>query len=88
MSTIKRDANGVMDFLFDKLEEVDQRTDVEFEKKIKLFDMMLKNVWAAGRLNMQYKALMQRAPDIAQNKSMVLQLGEGGAAGLPPANPA
>lgn len=85
MSTIKRDANGVMDFLFDKLEEVDQRTDVEFEKKIKLFDMMLKNVWAAGRLNMQYKALMMRAPDIAQNKAMVLQLGEGIAEQSPPA---
>lgn len=79
MSNIKRDANGVMDFLFDKLEEVDQRTDVEFEKKIKLFDMMLKNVWAAGRLNMQYKSLMMRAPDIAKNQSMVLQLGEGSA---------
>lgn len=73
--SIQRDANGVMDFLFDKLEEVDTRDDVEFEKKIKMFDTMLKHVWNAGRLNLQYKNLMMRAPDIAKNEGLVLQLG-------------
>ena len=76
MSSINRDVNGVVDFLFDKLEEVDSRDDVEFEKKIKMFDTMLKNIWTGARLNMQFKALMMRAPDIAQNKNMVLQLGK------------
>jgi len=76
MNAIRRDANGVIDFLFDKIEEVDGREDVDFEKKIKLLDTMLKHVWNAGRLNMAYKALMLRAPDIAKNKKWVLELGD------------
>lgn len=72
---IKRDANGVIDFMFDQLEEIDARTDVEFEKKIRLFDTMLKHVWNAGRMNLQFKALTLRSPDIAANTSIVLPLG-------------
>ena len=73
--SIERNANGVMDFLFEKLEEVDQRDDMDIEKKIKSFDTMLKHVWNAGRMNLQYKSLMMKAPDIARNEGMVLQLG-------------
>ena len=74
--SIKRDANGVMDFLFDTLEKIDQREDVELKEKVKMFDVMLKNVWHAGRLNMAYKSLLLRAPDIAKNKELVLELGD------------
>jgi hypothetical protein len=74
--TIKnRDINGVTDFLFDKIEEVDARTDMEFDKKLRSMDMLLKNVWKAAGMNLAYKQMMLRAPDIAQNQSVVLQLG-------------
>jgi hypothetical protein len=61
--------------MFDKLEEIDAREDLEFKDKIKLFDQILKNIWQAGRANMEYKKLMLRAPDIAQNRDLVLELG-------------
>lgn len=76
MSSINRDVNGVVDFLFDKLEETDRRDDVEFKEKIKMVDILLRNVWKGARMNLDYKALMMRAPDIAQNERVVLQLGK------------
>lgn len=38
-------------------------------------DQIFRNVWKGAALNLQHKHLMLRAPDIAANKSAVLQLG-------------
>ena len=75
MATINRDINGVTDFLFDQLEELDNRKDIEFDKKLKNMDMVLKNIWKAAGMNLAYKQMMLRAPDIAKNRDVVLQLG-------------
>jgi len=72
---MNRDINGIIDHLLDQAEEVSTRTDIELEKKIKMTDQVLKNVWKAASLNLAHKTLMLRAPDIAQNKDVTLQLG-------------
>ena len=72
---MNRDINGIIDHLLDQVEEVDKRTDIELEKKIKMTDQILRNVWKGASLNLQHKHLMLRAPDIAQNKDVTLQLG-------------
>lgn len=74
--SIQRDINGIIDHLLDQVEEVDKRKDLELEKKIKMTDQILRNVWKGASLNIQHKQLMLRAPDIAQNKEVVLQLGK------------
>ena len=72
---MNRDINGIIDHLLDQAEEVSKRTDIELEKKIKMTDQILKNVWKGASLNLAHKTLMLRAPDIAQNKDVTLQLG-------------
>ena len=74
--SIQRDINGIIDHLLYQVEEVDKRKDLELEKKIKMTDQILRNVWKGASLNIQHKQLMLRAPDIAQNKEVVLQLGK------------
>lgn len=74
--SMQRDINGIIDHLLDQVEEVDKRKDLELEKKIKMTDQILRNVWKGASLNIQHKQLMLRAPDIAQNKEVVLQLGK------------
>jgi hypothetical protein len=73
--SINRDINGVTDFLFDQIEEVDGRKDMEFDKKLRAIDTLLKHVWKAAGANLAYKQMMLRAPDMAQNREVVLQLG-------------
>lgn len=73
--TMQRDINGIIDHLLDQVEQVDARSDIELEKKIKMTDQILRNVWKGASLNLQHKHLMLRAPDIAANKEAVLQLG-------------
>jgi len=74
---IARNINGVIDYLLEQAEEIDARSYIELEKKIKMTDQIFRNVWKGAALNLQHKHLMLRAPDIAANKSAVLQLGSG-----------
>jgi hypothetical protein len=69
-----RDITGVTNFLFDQLEEVDKRSDMEFEKKLKNADVILRHIWKAANLNLAYKKMLLQAPDIAQNQDLVLKL--------------
>ncbi len=71
---MERDITGVTNFLFDQLEEVDKRTDMEFEKKIKNVDVLLRHIWKAANANLAYKKMLLQAPDIAQNQELVLKL--------------
>lgn len=72
---MNRDIPGVIDHLLDMAETVDQRQDIELKDKIKMTDQILRNVWQAAKINIAHKHLMLRAPDLAQNGSVTLQLG-------------
>ena len=72
---IARTTDGIIDHCLAKVEELDQREDMDVEKKLNLELKLLKEVREAARLNMQFKVLMMRAPDVAKNAAIVLQLG-------------
>ena len=72
---IARTTDGIIDHCLAKVEELDQREDMDVEKKLNLELKLLKEVREAARLNMQFKTLMMRAPDVAKNAAIVLQLG-------------
>jgi hypothetical protein len=75
MKSIKRDAHGVADKFMDFMDELETRTEIEFEKRIKMFSQLAKGMCEVTRLNMGHKQMALRAPDIAKNPNIVLQLG-------------
>ncbi len=74
--SIQRDINGIIDHLLDQVDEVSKHKGLELEKKIKMTDMALRNVWKFASINLQYKKMMLLAPDIAKDKDVVLTLGK------------
>jgi hypothetical protein len=75
MTSIARNTDGIIDYCLSKVEEIDSRDDMDMEKKLGLGLKMLKEAREAAKLNMQYKVLMMKAPDVAKNSAIVLQLG-------------
>jgi hypothetical protein len=73
--TIARTTDGIIDHCLAKVEELDSREDMDTEKKLNLELKLLKEVREAAKLNMQYKGLLLKAPDVAKNSAIVLQLG-------------
>jgi hypothetical protein len=73
--TIARTTDGIIDHCLAKVEELDSREDMDTEKKLNLELKLLKEVREAAKLNMQYKTLLLKAPDVAKNSAIVLQLG-------------
>jgi hypothetical protein len=73
--TIVRTTDGLQDFFFEQMETISARADIEHEKKVKLYDTLARHIWNGARLNLQYKQLMMKAPDIAKNRAVVLDLG-------------
>jgi hypothetical protein len=57
------------------VEEIDARDDMDMEKKLGLGMKLLKEAREFAKINMQYKVLMMKAPDVAKNSAIVLQLG-------------
>jgi hypothetical protein len=73
--SIARNTDGIIDYCLTKVEELDTREDMDIEKKSSLGLKWLKEAREAAKLNMQYKVLMMKAPDVAKNSAIVLQLG-------------
>lgn len=72
---MNRDINGIIDHLLDEVDDLNKVKDLDREKKIRMTDMLLRNVWKGASLNLQHKKLALRAPEIAQSKEITLQLG-------------
>ena len=75
MSTIKRDIEGLSDFFVDRMEELADDRDMDVEKKIKLSAICNKEIRGLASLNIQYKKLVLRSPDVARNEALVLPVG-------------
>lgn len=73
--TIERTVDGMADFWIDKIEELDKRPDFDIEKKMKLAKAASQEVREMMRLNLSYKQLLMKSPDVARNTEIVLQLG-------------
>ena len=80
MATIKRDLDGIVDFCMEQVEKIDQRDDLDIEKRLKYQLSLLREVRGFAGMNLQFKRLVQQAPEIATNPNIVLQIGSGKAA--------
>ena len=76
--SIERNINGVIDHLMNKVEEVDHIQDMDFAQKMKITNQIVNSIWRGASLNLQHKKLLARAPDVAKNNSIPLQLGSDG----------
>lgn len=72
---IARDVNGLADYWVGMIESVDERDDIDIEKKINLAKKASQEVREMLKLNMAYKSLMLKAPDLAKNEKIVLPVG-------------
>ena len=75
MTTIKRDVNGIVDYLLTQVEAIDDREEIDIEKRVKYGLAYLKEARGYVGLNLQYKKLLMQAPDIARNTGIVLPVG-------------
>jgi len=73
--TIKRTTDGIADYCLSQVESIDDRDDLDVEKKAKLGLAYLKEAREATKMNLAYKQLMMKAPDVAKNAGIVLHLG-------------
>ena len=73
--TIKRTTDGIADYCLSQVEAIDARDDLHVEKKAKLGLAYLKEAREATKMNLAYKQLMMKAPDVAKNAAIVLHLG-------------
>ena len=75
MTTIKRNTDGILDFILDKVDDIDSDTDIDIKTRVALIDKMMNHVWKAAHAAREHKKLMLRAPDIARNESIAVPLG-------------
>lgn len=73
--SITRTTDGIADYCLSQVETLDARDDLDIEKKAKLGLAYLKEAREATKMNLAYKQLMMKAPDVAKNPSIVLTLG-------------
>jgi hypothetical protein len=72
---IPRNANGIIDYCIAKVEQIDERDDIDIEKKATLGLAYLKEARGFVGANLAYKKLMIQAPDVARNAGIVLPIG-------------
>lgn len=72
---IGRNVNGVVDFLLTKVESLEERDDIDIEKKAKIELAFLRECRGYIAADLQYKNLLIKAPDVARNRKIVMPLG-------------
>ena len=72
---IERTVNGVVDFLISSVERIEERDDIDIEKKAKIELAFLRECRGFVAADLQYKNLLIKAPDVAKNRAIVLPLG-------------
>ena len=72
---IKRDVNGIVDYMLDKVEEVDARGDIDIEKQMKYEIALLKEIRQYVRVGLYHRKLLMMAPDVARDTDIVLPVG-------------
>lgn len=72
---IERTTSGLMDYCMARVEEVDARTDIDIDKKVKYGLAYIKEVRGLAGLELQYKKLAMMAPDVARDRNNVLPIG-------------
>jgi hypothetical protein len=72
---IERSVDGVVDYCIDKVEQIDERDDLDIEKKNRQVQGFLKEARAWATMNVGFKKLMIQAPDIANNRAIMMPIG-------------
>lgn len=72
---IERNVDGIVDYCIDKVEELDERDDLDIEKKVRYGLAYLKEARGYVGMNLAHKKLTMQAPEIAKNPAIVLPLG-------------
>jgi len=72
---IERSVDGVVDYCIDKVEQIDERDDLDIEKKNRQVQGFLKEARAWATMNVGFKKLMIQAPDIAKNRAIMMPIG-------------
>lgn len=73
--TIERNANGLVNFLIDQVEEVHANKELDIEKRTRLILGLLKQTRDFTLANLQFKKLYINSPDVAKNEAIVLSVG-------------
>lgn len=73
---IEHNITGVQDFILDKLEEVDGDTELKPELKLKAVGMYLQQLRGFVSADLQYRALLIKAPAIVKDRSITVPLGK------------
>ena len=73
--TIKRDVNGIVDYCLSQVEAIDERHDIDIDKKVRYGLAYLKELRGFVSLGLHHKKLMIQAPNIAKDPSIVLSIG-------------
>ena len=73
--SIERNVDGLADHWINMMEAIDMSEDMDVEKKIKLSKSCSQEVREMAKLNLAYKAMMQKSPEIAKNTGIVLPVG-------------
>lgn len=73
--SIERNVNGLADYWLDQIEAIDSQGDMDIEKKIKLAKAASQEIREMMRLNLTYKNLVLKAPDLARNPAVTMSLG-------------
>jgi len=63
-----RSIDGLINYHFDNLEELEKVEGMSFETKARLADRMIRTIWGGAQVNLAYKKMLVRAPDIAKSK--------------------
>ena len=85
--TIERTTQGYAGFFLDKMEEVDG-SDINIEKKVKLFGALGKEVRGAMSLDIQFRKLLMQSPEVARDKKATMAIGAGASQAKPLEEPA
>ena len=72
---IVRSTDGVADFCISQADDIKDREDLDIDKKTKHVLAYLSMAMQYTKLNLENKKLLLKAPEIAKNRALVLQLG-------------
>lgn len=74
-TNISRNSDGVVEFCMREAEEIKDREDLDIDKRMKHTMACLNMALQWCKLNLENKKLVMKAPEIAKNRALVLQLG-------------
>ena len=75
---IERTTSGLIDYCLDQVENLDSMDDIDLEKRVRFSLSYIKEVRSLGTLELQYKQLVAKSPEIAKNRALTMNVGSNG----------